>query len=127
MRIIPSLGFPIVRQTITQDGLLQRLQRGDLAVDSSDLAFVVGDIACALEPLVRARTGTMYKREAFIFVSSPNAVTPFHMDPEHNILMQLRGTKTMTLFPAAFSSLTISCNFPVFSTSRCRAMRSAEL
>lgn len=54
-----------------------------------------------IEPLVAARTGAMLKREAFIFVSSPGAVTPFHIDPEHNILMQLRGEKVMTVFPAS--------------------------
>jgi len=51
-------------------------------------------------PIVTPRTGAMLKREGFIFLSSPNSVTPFHFDPEHNILMQLRGTKTMTVFPA---------------------------
>ena len=51
-------------------------------------------------PVVKGRTGAMLKREAFIFISSPDAVTPFHFDPEHNILMQIRGTKTMTVFPA---------------------------
>lgn len=53
-----------------------------------------------IEPLVVPRTGAMLKREGFIFVSSPDAVTPFHFDPEHNILLQMRGTKTMTVFPA---------------------------
>lgn len=53
-----------------------------------------------LQPLVAPRTGAMLQREGFIFISSPDAVTPFHMDPEHNILLQLRGTKTMTVFPA---------------------------
>lgn len=67
---------------------------------------LLDEILDELEPQVRRKTGRMYKREAFIFVSSPNAVTPFHMDPEHNILMQLRGTKTMTLFPAADPQLT---------------------
>ena len=42
----------------------------------------------------------MLKPQGFIFVSSPDAVTPYHFDPEHNILLQLRGTKAMTLFPA---------------------------
>lgn len=36
--------------------------------------------------------------EAFIFVSSPGAITPYHMDPEHNFLLQIRGSKQMTLF-----------------------------
>jgi quercetin dioxygenase-like cupin family protein len=40
------------------------------------------------------------KLEAFIFISSPNAVTPDHMDPEHNVLMQLQGSKTMRIWPA---------------------------
>ena len=53
-----------------------------------------------LEPVVTARTGPMLHREAFIFLSSPGSVTPFHMDPEHNILLQIMGTKTMTVFPA---------------------------
>lgn len=51
-------------------------------------------------PVVGTVTGRMLKREGFIFISSPNAVTPFHFDPEHNILMQLRGAKAMTVFPA---------------------------
>lgn len=53
-----------------------------------------------LEPIVDARTGAMLNREAFIFLSSPGSVTPFHMDPEHNILLQIRGEKVMTVFPA---------------------------
>lgn len=53
-----------------------------------------------IEPVVRAITGEMINMEGFIFLSSPNAVTPFHMDPEHNILLQIRGGKTMTIFPA---------------------------
>ena len=35
---------------------------------------------------------------AFIFVSSPGAVTPYHMDPEENFLLQIRGTKTISVF-----------------------------
>lgn len=53
----------------------------------------------AVEEVARLSTGPMYKREGFIFVSSPGAVTPFHMDPEHNILMQLRGEKTFRIYP----------------------------
>ena len=53
-----------------------------------------------LHPIVGPATGAMLKMEGFIFVSSPHAVTPFHFDPEHNILLQLRGSKTMTVFPA---------------------------
>ncbi|WP_313808655.1 cupin-like domain-containing protein [Sphingobium sp.] len=58
-----------------------------------------------LAPLVDRRTGPMLHREAFIFLSSPGSVTPFHMDPEHNILLQIRGEKTMTVFPAGDEEL----------------------
>lgn len=53
-----------------------------------------------LRPIIEPRTGRLLKPQAFIFVSSPNAVTPYHFDPEHNILLQLRGSKVMTMFPA---------------------------
>ncbi|MCB4862967.1 cupin-like domain-containing protein [Sphingobium sp. PNB] len=58
-----------------------------------------------LAPLVERETGPMLHREAFIFLSSPGSVTPFHMDPEHNILLQIRGEKTMTVFPAGDEEL----------------------
>jgi len=40
----------------------------------------------------------MRRREGFIFLSSPGAVTPFHLDPEHNFLLQIRGTKTVSMW-----------------------------
>lgn len=40
----------------------------------------------------------MLRREGFIFLSSPSAVTPFHLDPEHNFLLQIRGTKTVSMW-----------------------------
>lgn len=58
------------------------------------------DVLAELDAIVRPRTGAMLKLEGFVFISSPGAMTPFHMDPEHNILLQCRGTKTMTVFPA---------------------------
>ena len=51
-------------------------------------------------PVVFPITGSMWKPEAYIFISSPNAVTPFHFDPQYNILMQLEGEKEFHLYPA---------------------------
>lgn len=53
-----------------------------------------------LRPTIEARTGAMLKPQGFIFVTSPGGVTPYHFDPEHNILLQLMGSKVMTMFPA---------------------------
>jgi hypothetical protein len=66
---------------------------------------LLDDVLDQIVPMVRERTGAMLKREGFIFVSSPNSVTPFHFDPEHNILCQIRGTKMMTVFPADDESI----------------------
>lgn len=41
----------------------------------------------------------MCKRESFIFVTSPRSITPYHLDPEHNFLLQIRGNKTLRLLP----------------------------
>ncbi len=41
--------------------------------------------------------GPMGQREGFIFLSAPGSVTPAHFDPEHNLLLQVRGEKTMNV------------------------------
>ena len=40
----------------------------------------------------------MRRREGFIFVSSPGSVTPYHIDPENNFLLQIRGTKQVHMY-----------------------------
>ena len=62
-------------------------------------AALLRDALGELADIVTPRTGAMHQLEGFVFISSPGSVTPFHFDPEHNILLQLRGTKTMTVFP----------------------------
>lgn len=42
----------------------------------------------------------MFNRAMWIFVQSPNAVTPFHIDHEQNFLMQVRGRKKALLWHA---------------------------
>ncbi len=64
-----------------------------------EYAALLADTLAEIEPLVKQRTGGMLGTEGFIFVSSPGSVTPFHFDPEHNILLQVRGNKVMTVFP----------------------------
>lgn len=85
IRSIEDCGSWMVLKFVEQDPLYRQLLDETLA---------------GLEPVVGPVTGPMLKREGFIFISSPDAVTPFHFDPEHNVLLQIRGTKTMTVFPA---------------------------
>lgn len=48
-------------------------------------------------PHVAHKEGGYTRQEGFIFLSAPNSVTPSHLDPEHNLLLQIRGTKQMTV------------------------------
>lgn len=86
----------IVR-TIADNGCWMVLKKVDV-----DPAYAALIDACLAEiaPVTAAATGEYRRREAFIFLSAPGSVTPFHMDPEHNILLQIAGSKTMTVYPA---------------------------
>lgn len=53
----------------------------------------------------------MVMRESFIFIASPNAVTPFHMDPEYNFLLHIRGQKTMHVFDKADPNILSELDF----------------
>ena len=46
-------------------------------------------------PCLPARENGMGRRESFLFLSAPQAVTPVHFDPEHNFLLHIRGTKQL--------------------------------
>jgi Cupin superfamily protein len=45
----------------------------------------------------QGKRAKMRKRVAFVFVSSPNSVTPVHFDIEHSLLMQVSGCKTVSI------------------------------
>jgi len=63
-------------------------------------AALLDELLGELRPEIEARTGRMMTPQGFVFVTSPGGVTPYHFDPEHNILLQIRGSKVMTQFPA---------------------------
>ncbi len=93
----PRLSIADTIRSIEDNGSWMVLKRVE---QHPDYARLLADTLAEIEPLVRERTGGMLGQEGFIFVSSPGSVTPFHFDPEHNILLQIRGEKTMTVFPA---------------------------
>src|SRR5262249_47340975 len=51
-----------------------------------------------IKPLTELLSPGMCKEEAFIFISSPGSVTPYHIDNEFNFLLQISGSKTMNVF-----------------------------
>jgi mannose-6-phosphate isomerase-like protein (cupin superfamily) len=92
----PSLSVVETIRNIGEAGSWVALKR----VEQHDAyAALLRDVLGELKDIVEPRTGAMLQLEGFIFVSSANSVTPFHFDPEHNILLQAMGSKVMTLFP----------------------------
>ncbi len=59
---------------------------------------LVDELLDQVQPFVERQYPGMYRREGFIFVTSPHSTVPFHMDPEHNFLLQIRGHKAFTAF-----------------------------
>jgi len=54
-----------------------------------------------IEPLSERIEPGMCERQGAIFVTSPSSITPYHMDHEINFLLQIRGTKTISVFSAS--------------------------
>ncbi len=67
---------------------------------SPEYAKLLEQLLEELRPQIERKTGPMINLQCFLFATSPGGVTPYHFDPEHNILLQLRGSKVMTVFPA---------------------------
>jgi hypothetical protein len=56
---------------------------------------LIDEILDEVRPIVDRRDPGMCYRAGWIFVSSPNTVTPFHIDHEHNFILQIRGRKRL--------------------------------
>jgi hypothetical protein len=67
-----------------------------------EYAEVVNECLDEVEPLVAAREGGMRLRSGYLFISCPASTTPMHFDAEHSFLLQLRGTKHVSV--AAFEN-----------------------
>jgi mannose-6-phosphate isomerase-like protein (cupin superfamily) len=68
--------------------------------DDPGMAEIMNTRLDQLESGMIAKQGKrvkMRKRVAFVFVSSPNSVTPVHFDIEHSLLMQVSGKKTVSI------------------------------
>src|SRR5499427_10309512 len=68
--------------------------------DDPGMAEIMNSHLDQLEAGITAKQGKrvkLRKRVAFVFVSSPNSVTPVHFDIEHSLLMQVSGSKTVSV------------------------------
>ena len=64
--------------------------------EDPDYADLMNATLDKLEPGMVAIQGKMRNRVGFVFVSSPNSVTPAHFDIEHSLLMQVSGSKLVS-------------------------------
>jgi hypothetical protein len=71
-----------------------------------------------IQPLTESITPGMFKREGFIFITSPGSITPFHADPEHNFLLQVRGQKTASLFDVSDRTIVSEETLESYSTGK---------
>ncbi len=83
-----------IARTIETNGLWMVLKRIEKVPAYKQLLDETLD---EVEPFVADREGGMTQREGFVFLSAPGSTTPSHTDPEHNILLQVRGWKEMTV------------------------------
>lgn len=67
-----------------------------LNVQTDDLyRGLVDEVLNGIQPFLDTCDPGMCYRGGWIFVTSPRAVTPFHIDKEHNFILQIRGSKTV--------------------------------
>ena len=69
-----------------------------------------------IQPYTEKLAPRMYRREAYIFISSPGSVTPFHLDNEYNFLLQVRGEKEISQFDRSDRSVISETDLEKFYT-----------
>lgn len=59
------------------------------------------DLCAEMSGLLRegGKSQAIHEPRMWLFIASPNAVTPFHFDRYSNVLMQVRGSKEVAVFP----------------------------
>ena len=72
------------------------------------------DIKFDLDAFCQKSGYHLWEARLFLFVSSPGAITPYHLDHQHTLLAQIKGTKTLNLWPAFNYDLTPPHELEVF-------------
>jgi hypothetical protein len=72
------------------------MQLRDVGADPEYAALLASIVDEFRGPSERVASGLSAPR-ADIFVSSPGSTTPFHLDEEHNFLLQIRGSKKLSI------------------------------
>lgn len=75
-----------------------------------------------LEALGHPCTRSIWAREGYVFISAPNMITPYHMDPEVNFLLQVRGHKTFHILPGEDRSILSEQDIERFYSGKHKAL-----
>ncbi len=71
-----------------------------------------------LEVLGHPCTRGVWARVGYVFISAPRQTTPYHMDPEINFLLQIRGKKTFFVLPGEDRSILSEEDIELFYTGK---------
>ena len=83
-----------IARTIDSNGCWMALKNIEL---DPEYRRLLADALEGVTELVAGREGGMRDCEGFVFLSAPGSITPSHIDPEHNFLLQVRGTKELNV------------------------------
>ena len=75
---------------------------------------LVDEILDDVRPLVEEKDPGVCYRAGWIFVSSPGAVTPYHIDHENNFWLQIRGKKTARICEPTDASIVSQRSLELF-------------
>lgn len=73
-----------------------------------------------LRPYTEPVAPGMRQAQAFVFITSPGSVTPYHVDPEHNFLLQIRGSKEIRMLDGRDRSIVSEQDLEQFYSDRGR-------
>lgn len=76
-----------------------RISLRDIQQDRT-YAELIDECLDQVDAILGQREGGMRRRTGYLFITAPAANTPMHFDPEHSFLLQVRGTKHVSV--AAF-------------------------
>jgi hypothetical protein len=62
-----------------------------------EYAELINECLDEVEQLVADREGGMTRRAGYLFISCPASTTPMHFDVEHSFLLQVKGTKHVSV------------------------------
>lgn len=75
-----------------------------------------------VRPRLESRDPGMSYRGGWIFVTSPRAVTPFHIDHEHNFILQIHGRKRVYVWDPRDRSVVSELGLELFHAKHSRDM-----